>query len=292
MNQSSDIRLRVTADHNLAREWELVLLAQGLLPSVRPTAAGVVLSVPEGEADRARAALLAYDNENAPKLVERHEPAGSRSVLAGSVVSGMFILVIFWVTTVWLPNVSWFERGGADADRILHGELWRTVTALTLHADVVHAVSNAAAAAIFFGMVSSMVGSGIGFALILLSGAGGNLANALLHGSPHVSIGASTATFGAVGLLTGLTVAKQRREPSSRRRAWLPIAAALALLGMLGTEGARVDIWAHLFGLLVGAVLGVAVGYAAPRPPGFRIQWVFGSAAVGVLIYSWTLALR
>jgi len=292
MNQSSDIRVRVAADHNLAREWELVLLAQGLLPSVRPTAAGVVLSVPEGEADRARAALLAYDNENAPKLVERREPAGSRSVLAGSVVSGMFILVIFWVTTVWLPNVSWFERGGADADRILHGELWRTVTALTLHADVVHAVSNAAAAAIFFGMVSSMVGSGIGFALILLSGAGGNLANALLHGSPHVSIGASTATFGAVGLLTGLTVAKQRREPSSRRRAWLPIAAALALLGMLGTEGARVDIWAHLFGLLVGAVLGVAVGYAAPRPPGFRIQWVFGSAAIGVLIYSWTLALR
>ena len=292
MNQSSATRVRMTANHNLAREWELVLLAQGLSPSVRPTAAGVVLSVPEGEADRARAALLAYDNENAPKLVGRNDPAGSRSVLAGSVVSGMFILVIFWVTTVWLPNVSWFERGGADADRILHGELWRTVTALTLHADVVHAVSNAAAAAIFFGMVSSMVGSGIGFALILLSGAGGNLANALLHGSPHVSIGASTATFGAVGLLTGLTVAKQRREPSSRRRAWLPIAAALAILGMLGTEGARVDIWAHLFGLLVGAVLGVAVGYAAPRPRGFRIQWVFGSAAVGVLIYSWTLALR
>ena len=64
MNQVSEILLRVTTDHNLVREWELVLLAQGLSPSVRPNAGGVVLSVPEAEADRARAALLAYDNEN------------------------------------------------------------------------------------------------------------------------------------------------------------------------------------------------------------------------------------
>jgi len=292
MNQRLEIVLRVTADLNLARDWELVLLAQGLSPSLRPADGGIVLSVPEAEADRARSALLANDNENALKLVERSEPAGSWSVLAGSVVSGIFILVMFCVTTVWLPTVSWFERGGADADRILHGELWRAVTALTLHADVAHAVSNAAAAAIFIGMVSSLLGLGLGCALVLLAGAGGNLANAFLQGSPHVSIGASTAVFGAVGLVSGLTVAKHRREPSTRRRAWLPIAAALALLGMLGSGGVRVDIWAHLFGLVVGAVLGVFIGYAAPRRAGSRMQWVFGGAAVGVMIYSWTLALR
>lgn len=292
MNQSLDIRLRATDDLNLAREWELVLLAQGLSPSVRATAAGVVLSVPEAEADRAREALLAYDNENALKLVERSEPPGSWSVLAGSVVSGIFILAMYWATTVWLPTVPWFERGGADADRIVHGELWRAVTALTLHADAAHAVSNAAAAAIFFGMISSLMGLGLGCALVLVAGAGGNLANAFLQGSPHVSIGASTAVFGAVGLVSGLTMAERRRQPSRRRRAWLPIAAALALLGMLGSGGARVDIWAHLFGLLFGAILGIAFGYAHPRPPGFRTQWVFGSAAIAVLIYSWTLALR
>lgn len=292
MNQSLDIRLRATDDLNLAREWELVLLAQGLSPRVRATAAGVVLSVPEAEADRAREALFAYDNENALKLVERSEPPGSWSVLAGSVVSGIFILAMFWATTVGLPTVPWFERGRADADRIVHGELWRAVTALTLHADVAHAVSNAAAAAIFFAMVSSLMGLGLGCALVLVAGAGGNLANAFLQGSPHVSIGASTAVFGAVGLVSGLTMAERRREPSRRRRAWLPIAAALALLGMLGSGGARVDIWAHLFGLLFGAMLGIAFGYVHPRPPGFRTQWVFGSAAIGALIYSWTLALR
>jgi membrane associated rhomboid family serine protease len=292
MNQNPEVPVRVTTDHNLAQEWELVLLAHGLSPSLRPIDGGIALSVPESEADRARAALLAYENENAAKLVEQSEPADFRRAVTGGVVSGIFILVMFFVTTVWLPTVSWFERGGADAGRILHGELWRVVTALTLHADVAHAVSNAAAAAIFIGMASNLTGLGFGTALILIAGAGGNLANAILHGSPHVSIGASTAVFGAVGLVSSLTMVEHRRELSRKRRAWLPIAAALALLGMLGSGGARVDIWAHLCGLLIGVVLGIGAGYVTPRAPGPRIQWFFGSAAVGLLIYSWMLALR
>ena len=184
MNQVSEIRLRVTTNHNVVREWELVLLAQGLSPSVHPNASGFVLSVPEAEADSARAALSAYDDENAVKGADRYEPASSARLLAGGTVSGIFILGMFCVTTVWLPTVSWIERGGADADRILRGELWRTVTALSLHADFGHAVSNAVAAALFFGMVSSLLGLGLGCALVLLAGAGGNLANAFLHGSP------------------------------------------------------------------------------------------------------------
>jgi membrane associated rhomboid family serine protease len=292
MSHSSDIYLRVTADHRLAGEWQLVLLAQGLSPTLRPADSGVALSVPEVEAGRARAALLAYDKESSSKPSEAGQLAESGSMLAGSAASATFILFTFCLTSVWFPSDLWFERGGADADRILHGELWRTVTALTLHADVVHAVSNAAAAAIFFGMVSTLLGLGVGTALVLFAGAVGNLANSFLYGSSHFSIGSSTAVFGAVGLVSGLTMVKHRREHSSRRRAWLPIAAGLALLGMLGSGGVRVDIWAHLCGLLVGAVLGIATGYVTPCPPGLRTQWVFGSASVGVLIYSWALALR
>lgn len=292
MNNTADICLRVSDDLDLAREWELVLLAQGLSPSLRPSRSGTALYVPEAESARARTILAAYDDENARKLVEQRQPAGSAALLLGSIAPGIFILWMFWVTMVWLPNPFWFELGGADADRILSGELWRTVTALTLHADVVHAASNAVAAALFIGMVSSLVGWGLSWALVLFAGAGGNLANALLHGSSHAAIGASTAVFGAVGLLSGLAVVQHGRNPSSTRRAWLPIAAALALLGMLGTGGLRVDIWAHLCGLLVGAVLGIVVGNLAPRPPGPRTQWLFGSAAVWVILYSWMLASR
>ena len=92
--------------------------------------------------------------------------------------------------------------------------------------------------------------------------------------------------LGSVGTI------RRRRRALSRWRAWLPVAAALALLGMLGSGGPRVDIWAHLLGLLVGAVLGILIALVTPRAPGLRIQWACGIAAVAVVIYCWTLAFR
>ena len=290
MNQASQILLRITVDPQLAEEWELVLLAQGLSPSLRRSPDGVVLSVPEAEVDRALASLKAYERENPQKLAARVKPMDSTSLVAGVAV-GLMLLIFFPITVHWLPTLSWFARGSADAERILHGELWRTVTALMLHADVAHALSNAIAAALFLSAVSSIVGIGLGGALVLLAGALGNLANAFLHGSPHDAVGASTAVFGAVGLLAGLGMTRRRRSALSRWRAWLPVAAALALLGMLGSGGQRVDIWAHLFGLLIGTVLGIVVAAAVPRPPGLRTQWAWGTAAVAVIIYCWTVAL-
>jgi len=144
---------------------------------------------------------------------------------------------------------------------------------------------------LFLGAVSSVLGIGLGAALMLMAGAGGNLANAFLHGSAHESVGASTSIFGAVGLLGGVAVVRRGRI-SSKRRAWLPIAAALALLGMLGTGGERVDIWAHFLGLLVGGVLGILIALTTPRPPGRATQWACGGVAAAVLIYCWIIALR
>jgi len=291
MNQGSQILLRVTGDHQLAEEWELVLLAQGLSPSLRRSPDGVVLSVPQAELDRALASLSAYERENPRQRAERVEPMKSANWLVGVAV-GLTLLIFFSITVQWLPALSWFPRGSADAERILQGELWRAVTALTLHADVAHALSNAIAIALFLSAISSIMGSGLGGALILVAGAGGNLANAFLHGSPHVAVGASTAVFGAVGLLGSLGMARRRRSALSRWRVWLPLAAALALLGMLGSGGQRVDIWAHLFGLLVGAVLGILVTLITPRAPGLGIQWACGAAAVAVIFYCWTVAFR
>jgi membrane associated rhomboid family serine protease len=282
--QGPEISLRVTRDQKLAEEWQLALLAQGLSPSLSWTSEGFVLTVPGTEVERALIGLSAYERENPPELDVAKEPAQPPDLVTGAAVAGMVLL--FFFITEWQAALPWFERGSADADRILGGEFWRIVTALTLHANLPHVLSNAVGIALFLSILSSMLGPGLASALVLLAGAGGNLVNAFVHGGAHVSVGASTAVFGAVGMLGGLGLASHRRKSASRR-AWLTVAAALALLAMLGTGGERVDVLSHFFGFLSGVVLGLLCAFIAPHPPARLFQWICGGAALVVLFGCW-----
>lgn len=290
MSERSEIVIRVAASRSIAEEWALVLVAEGLSPHVRSAREGFVLGVAVEEAERASAALSAYEGENPADLREDEEPAGSGAVWTG-VVLGVALIAFFFVTGARSAVGSWFLRGSADAERILFGEVWRAVTALTLHADLGHAAANAVAGALFVGAVCRALGPGLGCALVLLAGAGGNLLNAGLHGSQHVSVGASTAVFGAVGVLAGLGVVRHGRKRARGRRVWVPFAAGLALLAMLGM-GERVDLSAHLFGFLVGSLLGILIAFAVSRRPGRGVQWTLGGGALAVVLLCWGLALR
>jgi rhomboid protease GluP len=283
--------LLVDRQRELVDEWALVLAADGLSPRVRRGAEGFELSVPLEEAERAADVIAAYVSENRERESPRKRVTHAEgNAFAGVAVSAL-LLIFFFVTGPRNPEVVWFARGGADAERIALGELWRTVTALCLHADLGHALANALFGALFLGAVCSSLGAGIGCALVLFAGAGGNWLNALFQSPHHVSVGASTAVFGAVGLLSGLAVARRRQRRSTDRPWWVPVGAGLALLAMLGTAGERVDLWAHLFGLLVGGALGIPVGFALPRPPRPLAQWIAGGVAVVALLYCWGLAL-
>jgi rhomboid protease GluP len=291
MTEDSETVLCVARHDALAREWELVLLSQGLSPRIHETVDGFVLTVPRHEVDRALAGLAAYEHEDRAKAPRRDVSVAPVNLLAGSVL-GLLLLGFFAVTAVSNSERPWIERGSANAGRILDGDLWRTVTALTLHADVTHALSNAFGIAIFFAAVSGQQGVGVAAALVFSAGAGGNLANSFLQGSPHDSVGASTAVFGAVGILGSLAMIRRRRAAGDKRRAWIAIAAALALLGMLGAGGGRVDVLAHLLGFLAGGAIGIVIALVSPRPLGPNFQWICGGATLGVIIYSWLLALR
>src|SRR5262249_20260663 len=138
--------------------------------------------------------------------------------------------------------------------------------------------------------VAWWLGPGVGAWLVLLAGAGGNALTALTHGAPYISVGASTAVFGALGILAVLQFVARRPRPSAGRRAWEVIAASLALVGTLGT-GPQSDILAHFFGLLVGATLGIGPALARRQPLGRLSQWLLALAAGAVVLGCWGIAL-
>jgi membrane associated rhomboid family serine protease len=272
-------------------EWALVLTAVGLSPSVEQGPDGFALLVESGDASEAEATLAAYDLENASarRPPDRPDRIGEVDRLTAGSVSALLI-AFFLVTGPRDPSVPWFSEGAADATRILSGELWRTLTALCLHADLPHVLANALFGAVFLAAVSGAFGPGLGLVLTLAAGAAGNLANAIFQGPGHVSVGASTAVFAAVGLLAGRGVAQRIRRGELGLRVWVPFAAGVALLSMIGT-GERSDIWAHGFGFLSGGFLGIPASLAWRPRAGW--PWQVGALllAAAALLRAWHLAL-
>ena len=127
---------------------------------------------------------------------------------------------------------------------------------------------------LFFGtLVSRSIGPWRGWALILVCGTIGNtLTSAITWPDSFTSIGASTAAFGALGILAGLgfaTTLRQRvRLPWARIAA--PVLAGIILLGWLGggSEGGNTDVLGHVFGFGTGLTAGIAIGAFSPATAG------------------------
>ena len=305
-------------DRRHARIWALVLQSQGIsfvmdqvMPrheldeagqSVQVAAGGIVLRVRPQEYERALESIELYEeeNENWPPPRVKDTPRHPASPLVGL---GFVALVLFslFATGPVAHGSAWFTYGRAAALK-LFSEPWRMITALTLHADPQHVLGNAISGSIFGAMVARRIGPGGALLAILMSGVIGNTFNAL-HYLPHGhrSIGASTAVFGAVGLLAALqTIIDWRRRELEQRRRWrvvdvlAPIIGGLALLGALGAGGGNTDVWAHGFGFVAGVGIGTLLGLTLRKHRGEPSDFVQGLcviATIGVIGGGWTLAL-
>ena len=284
MSEDAESPVRVAPSRSLADEYALVLATAGIDGRLETEGGAWVVLVPSALAERAHAALAAYDGDAARPDEDADPPRSAGGLVLSAVILGVY---------AWSGPRSTchdaFRAGSAVAERIVAGEWWRTVTALTLHADAAHVLGNAFIGLAFTTPVCRFLGPGLGPALILATGVAGNVLAALVRRTASSSVGASTALFGAVGILCGRAAirAAGRRVPG--RRPWMPLGAGIALLALLGTSE-RADLLAHLTGFLVGLPLGART--ARTERPGPRAQALLALGSAAVVAVSWALALR
>ncbi|WP_269525606.1 rhomboid family intramembrane serine protease [Coraliomargarita parva] len=204
------------------------------------------------------------------------------------------VLIALFIAQQGLPLV---DRGAGDAVAIIRAhEYWRIVTALGLHGDLVHLVSNLVAGMGFAFFVARFFGAAAGWLLIFISGVLGNGLNAwVYYPEAHLSIGASTAIFGALGLLTGVGVRAALSEPDRRLNMplwFVPVFGGLTLLGLLGMGDYRVDVAAHISGFFCGGLIGFVAAFFQSffrRVQGFA--WLSGALVLGTFAIAWCFAI-
>lgn len=259
-----------------AHERSLVILAMRepcWVEDQRPTGE-YALHATTDAAPKISLELEAYESEQAqakpaeaPQVELFHHGPGWRVYLLWAAV-----LTVVFLLQGRIPDLV--ERGASsNIGLIAKQEWWRPFTALFLHADTPHLMGNLLSGLIFGTLVARCVGAWLGWGLILVSGAIGNLITAIITWpDAFVSIGASSAVFGALGMLAGLGFSnhlKNRvRLPWARTAA--PVLAGLVLLGWLGSgaEGGNTDVLGHVFGFGSGVAMGFSIGHFSPATEG------------------------
>lgn len=227
-----------------------------------------IIWVPKPSARWAREELDAYEAANAhwprhaPRIFSR-APLFTLPGILGFLVFESLLFRFFLFVEQTPQRQAWKDLGCWDLDAIsANGEWWRCLTALTLHADTNHVLSNMLWGGLYGALSAARLGTGLTLLLMLTSGVMGNAIMALLGSDPHRSLGASTMVFGLLGILIALPTfeAWKRREEGRgiiRLLPWIPLAFGIGMTALYGTAPGS-DIMAHACGFLSGALLGLA----------------------------------
>ncbi len=288
----------ITLSKRQVRNWSLVLESRHIPWHTKRRGFGWQLLVPDDTLARAIRELRQYEKENRgwPPPPPQDTPLiDNRATTIWALIAiGVFYnLTLHKINLAGHQPVDWSALGNAHAGKIMNGQWWRLATALTLHADWQHLLGNLLIGGVFISRLCRDLRSGPAWMLLLATGMLGNLLNAWLQNPAHRAVGASTAIFGAVGLLATISMVRYRHNLRPRRRWTLPIAAALGLLAMLGAGGENTDIGAHLFGFLFGLPLGVGAELVVEHwgRPGRMANALLVVATIGIVVSAWWSAL-
>jgi len=250
------------------------------------------LVVPAEFTEKAKFELWQYEEENKNRGISGPsiQPVYQNAV-PGVVGYVLIVCFVAWLAGIGALGYDWLGAGRVDGVLIREGEWWRSFTALTLHSGLKHIAGNLGFGSLFGLLAGRVVGPGVAWLGIVLAGGTANILNTILLESSHRSIGASTAVFAALGLVSGFVwrgkLMAQNRWPYRIG----PIIGGIALLAYTGTGGENTDIGAHLAGFICGFVSGILLIRVADRLNDQQLQKNCGILAIAIIGLSWIMAL-
>lgn len=173
------------------------------------------------------------------------------------------------------------------------GEWWRLLSAIFIHGGLLHVTLNLWALFDAGGLVERLFGRTAFAGLYLASGLCGSLAGLVWNPERTVSVGASGAVFGVLGMLLAFLATHRHLIPGSVLRALRN--SAMVFVGyslVFGFIQPGIDNAAHLGGLAAGFLLGLPVSRRSgaepalqPGPRRLAVGFALSAVLLGMLAF-------
>jgi len=148
---------------------------------------------------------------------------------------------------------AWIIFGSCSSYFVHHcGQWWRYLTAIFLHANLLHLVLNSVAILVVLPLAAHALGAPRTIVIYLISGVGGFVVSAAVH--PVNAAGASGAVCGLIGALLAWGHRRGGMQGDAVKRQMLTWAAYLVILGFILRD--QIDNWGHAGGFGTGLLLG------------------------------------
>jgi rhomboid protease GluP len=285
-------------------ERAFMLHAVGIASAIARDSTGYVLLVEVSDAPAALEHLRQYEVERLNKPPPPPPPPKLHPhAWTGSLLYALLLAGVAFAISNGLWRLDAFDVGELDAGLVQKGQWWRVWTALTLHLDGPHLAANTVAGVWFGYLASRLLGSGTTWFLVVMGAGLANWIEAFFGPATHRSVGASTAVFTALGLLSAFSWRTRLSYPQRWALRWGPLVAGVVLLSWTGTggqsleepgggEGQTVDVVAHALGFAVGLLAGAGAALESVSRVLSRLpQWLAGLLALVPVVVGWIRAL-
>lgn len=270
-------------------DWALVLASQHIEATVLQDQEEWGLLVERTHGDHSLAVLRQWEKENRGWKWQHTLPVTGLAFHWAGLLWAIAIVAIH----VWSIKYGTKELGLMDSKAVLRGEWWRLFTAVTLHADYGHLISNVVSGFLLFGLAMARYGAGIAVMAGFVGGVLGNILGLFVFGrAGHLSLGASGMVMAALGLLAVQSVHEWRKNLGITPLVIRAVAAAILILVLTGFSP-QADILAHVGGFVGGAAIGLGLNWVSPVHLHAPLANMIAAVILFALIFlTWAFALH